>query len=103
MDKTLEKIINRILSVLIPDKIILFGSRAKGYARETSDYDLLIIKSGIFNKLAVEQEIYEKLVGIDESIDLLVRTPEYKFGVEFRYKTGCKRRHCYLWIIKTKL
>ena len=32
-DKKLEEIINRILQVIIPDKIILFGSRARGDAK----------------------------------------------------------------------
>ena len=35
-DKKLEEIIRRILRVVVPDKIILFGSRARGEARETA-------------------------------------------------------------------
>jgi len=72
----IEKIINAILQVIVPDKIILFGSQARGQARPDSDYDILVIKSGIWNKLTIEQDIYEKIIGIDESIDILVRTPE---------------------------
>ncbi|MFH0702131.1 MAG: nucleotidyltransferase domain-containing protein [bacterium] len=78
MEITLEKIINQILQVIIPDKIILFGSRARGDARPDSDYDLLIIKSDIEDGLKIEGEIYKKLVDIDEivSVDILVATPE---------------------------
>jgi uncharacterized protein len=72
----IDKIINAILQVIVPDKIILFGSQARGQARPDSDYDILVIKSGIVNKLNIEQDIYEKIIGIDESIDILVRTPE---------------------------
>lgn len=72
----LDKIIQTILEVIIPDKIILFGSQARGEARPDSDYDILIIKSDIGNKLKIEQDIYEKIIGIDESIDIIVRTPE---------------------------
>lgn len=71
-----NKIIDAILQVIVPEKIILFGSQARNQARPDSDYDILIIKSNINNKLIVEQDIYEKILGIDESIDILVRTPE---------------------------
>ena len=77
-DKIVNKIINTILQVIKPDKIILFGSRAKDRAREDSDYDFLIIKSGIYNALKVEKAIYRKFVDMDEtvSIDVIVATPE---------------------------
>lgn len=72
----INKIIDAILLVIVPEKIILFGSQARNQARPDSDYDILIIKSNINNKLIIEQDIYEKILGIDESIDILVRTPE---------------------------
>jgi uncharacterized protein len=72
----IKKIIKAVLQVIVPEKIILFGSQARGQAGPNSDYDILIIKSGIKNKLNIEQDIYEKIIGIDESIDILVKTPE---------------------------
>jgi predicted nucleotidyltransferase len=42
--KELDKIIDIIVRVVSPDKIILFGSRAREDNREDSDYDLLIFK-----------------------------------------------------------
>lgn len=77
--KVLEKIVKAILQVITPDKIILFGSRARGDAREDSDYDLLVIKSGIDNERKIAQQIYVKLVAVNESVDIIVKTPE---GVE---------------------
>jgi predicted nucleotidyltransferase len=71
----LEKIINAVLQVIVPDKIILFGSQARGEAREYSDYDILVIKTGIKDEIGVAQDIYEKL-DIAASIDLVVVTPE---------------------------
>ena len=41
----LQKMIEVIVEVSAPEKVILFGSRAKGTARDESDYDFLIIKS----------------------------------------------------------
>jgi len=75
-DKKLEEIINKILQVIIPDKIILFGSRARKQERSDSDYDLLIIKSNVENIIKTEQAIYKNLLGIKANVDILVRTPE---------------------------
>lgn len=77
-DKKLEEIIKRILQVIIPDKIILFGSRARGEAKEDSDYDLLIIKSGIENRRKLTKNIYLNL-NLPISVDIIVQTPE---GIE---------------------
>ncbi|MFA6990200.1 MAG: nucleotidyltransferase domain-containing protein [Candidatus Gastranaerophilaceae bacterium] len=74
-DKTLEKIIEKILEVIIPDKIILFGSRARGEACSDSDYDILIIKDGIENERQISKRLYVQFVGINESIDIIVKTP----------------------------
>lgn len=44
--EVLEAIIRRIVEVARPDKIILFGSAARGERGPNSDVDLLVIKSG---------------------------------------------------------
>jgi uncharacterized protein len=75
-DKTLEKIIEKILEVIVPDKIILFGSRARGEARPDSDYDILIVKDGIENERQISKKLYVQFVGINESIDIIVKTPK---------------------------
>jgi uncharacterized protein len=41
--QVLAEIVRRVLTVTDPDKIILFGSRARGEARPDSDYDILVI------------------------------------------------------------
>ena len=40
----LGEMIARIREAVDPDRIVLFGSRARGQARPESDFDLLIIK-----------------------------------------------------------
>ena len=89
-DKTLEKIIQKILEVIIPDKIILFGSRVKGTAREDSDYDLLVIKSNIENKRELNKKLYRNMLGTNASVDIILESPEvieeYKDAVGFIYK-----------------
>lgn len=76
-DKKLEQIIKKVLEIVIPDEIILFGSQARNEAKSESDYDLLIIKSEIGNILKLEQKIYRNMLGIKANVDIIVRTPAF--------------------------
>jgi len=53
--------INRIRDIIAseinPDKIILFGSRARGDSFEDSDYDILVLKRGITNERKLSGDI----------------------------------------------
>ena len=44
------RMVETIVEVASPERIVLFGSRAKGTAREQSDYDFLVIDAKPFNK-----------------------------------------------------
>ena len=46
-EATLQEIVRRIVQVAQPEKIILFGSAARGEMGPHSDVDLLVIKSGV--------------------------------------------------------
>lgn len=74
--KVLEKIINAILQVITPDKIVLFGSRARGDARENSDYDILVIKANIKNERDMAKKLYRNMRGINAGVEIIVKTPE---------------------------
>ena len=78
MDETLEKIRDVIVETVHPDKIILFGSRARGTNREDSDYDIFILKDGITNERTVIGNVdiafFENHV--KENIDLVAANPE---------------------------
>ena len=72
LDKKLKSIVNKILKhggnkVLF---IALFGSKAEGYSRETSDYDVAVYYEG------TKEERYEfllRLLGsIDENVDIKI-------------------------------
>src|SRR5574337_1246897 len=43
----LTEVVRRIVQVAQPDQVILFGSAARGRLRPDSDFDLLVIKSGV--------------------------------------------------------
>ncbi len=47
MNDSLEKVIGIIVKDVGPDKIMLFGSRAKGDSKEESNYDIYVIKQGV--------------------------------------------------------
>lgn len=87
--KILDKIINCVLKAIVPDKIILFGSQATGKACPHSDYDILVIKSGIEDGLSVEQNIYRFLydADMDAEVDILVATPE--IIEKYKDSSGC--------------
>jgi predicted nucleotidyltransferase len=67
--------VKRIVRVAKPEKIVLFGSAARGTMGPDSDLDMLIIKSGKFNRGRVTTEIYRHLSG-EIAVDALVVTPE---------------------------
>ena len=71
----LERIIERIVLAAQPEKIILFGSAARGTMGPNSYVDLLVIKTGA-NRLALTGEIYRHLHGAGEVVDVVVVTPE---------------------------
>jgi predicted nucleotidyltransferase len=72
----LEAALERIVAVAKPDRVILFGSAARGTAGAQSDLDFLVIKGGIASRRHLAQAIYRALVGIRASIDVVVMTPE---------------------------
>ncbi|TAK24194.1 MAG: nucleotidyltransferase domain-containing protein [Chloroflexota bacterium] len=56
--EALDDIVRRIVAVAAPDRIILFGSAARRNTGPHSDVDLLVIKSGAFDRAGVTNAIY---------------------------------------------
>jgi len=72
----LREIIRRIVAVAKPEKIILFGSAARGDSSPNSDIDLLVVKSGDFHRGRLTEEIYMSLLDVGQPVDIVVATPE---------------------------
>ena len=71
----LADIDKRIVESVAPEKIVLFGSAARGAMGPDSDLDLLVIKGGKFNRHHVTTAIYRNLSGAI-GVDAVVVTPE---------------------------
>ncbi len=72
----LAEVVRRIVEVASPERIILFGSAARGGAGPDSDLDLLVVKRGVVHRRRLAQRIYRRLIGVEVPVDVLVVTPE---------------------------
>jgi len=75
-DATLAEIIRRILAAGEPQKIVLFGSRARGDARADSDYDLLLVEPSELPRYKRAARYRRALTGLTGAKDILVWTPD---------------------------
>jgi len=72
----LDEIIRRVVDVAHPDRIILFGSAARGEMTHGSDADMLVIKDGVKSRRTLEGKIYKSLIGVNLPVDVIVATKE---------------------------
>jgi predicted nucleotidyltransferase len=71
----LTEVVRQVVEAARPEKIVLFGSAARGTMRPDSDIDLLVIKSGRFSHDRITQAIYRHLSGL-AAVDVVIATPE---------------------------
>lgn len=72
----IDEMVRRIVKRFDPEKIILFGSHARGTAGPDSDIDLLVIMPVSGSKLAKQVEIRLALHDIRAAKDVIVVTPD---------------------------
>jgi len=75
-EETLRVIVNRIAEAFDPQKIILFGSWARGEGSPHSDIDLLIIKESTLPRPLRYGQVRRLFWGMGLPMDILVYTPE---------------------------
>ncbi len=74
-DGTIREIVRRIAEGFAPEKIILFGSHARGNAGPDSDVDLLVVIEGDGSTRRQATEIDVALLGLDLPVDVIVVRP----------------------------
>ena len=72
----LDEIVRPIAEVAKPERIVLFGSAARGEMGPNSDIDLLVIRAGDQDRSRVLGDIYLALHGVGQAVDVVLVTPE---------------------------
>jgi predicted nucleotidyltransferase len=75
-DETLNEVRRRLVDRFHPDKIILFGSQARGTADDRSDVDILVVSQFEGKRREAMLEMDRALGGLDYAFDVLISTPE---------------------------
>ena len=75
-EKQIRRIVNRIVRQFHPERVILFGSHARGDASPDSDVDLLIVMPVNGRKRDKQVQIRVALHDIHVPVDIIVTTPE---------------------------
>ena len=70
----LDEILRRIVEVAQPERIVLFGSAARGEMSPHSDVDLLVI-ADVKDRSAMTGRIHRRLRGEHAAVDVVVVTP----------------------------
>lgn len=73
---TITEMVRRIVERFHPERIILFGSYARGTAGPDSDVDLLVVMEPQGSKRRRAVEIHGLLAGMGLPKDIIVVTPE---------------------------
>ena len=76
VDERIQEMVRRIVEAVGPDRVIMFGSRARGEAGADSDVDLMIIAPSDLPIWRRTMPLYMLRGGLGLAKDLLWWTPE---------------------------
>ena len=83
--KIIDDLVRRIVEVVHPRRIILFGSAARGDMRRDSDIDILVVVPDGAHRRQTAQTIYRHLIGLRAAVDVVVATESdlHQYGDNF--------------------
>ncbi len=82
--KAIDQVVEQIVEQFKPQKIILFGSYARGNPRPESDVDMLVVMNTPLKEVQQAIQICQQ-IQCRFGLDLIVHTPKY---LEKRLKMG---------------
>jgi predicted nucleotidyltransferase len=98
----IPEIVEAIVSSARPERIILFGSRAKDTAQHDSDFDFLVVVSDVENEREISRWIYRALLDqrIKAAVDIVVvsehKLAQHKDNPYFIYSEALREGNvCY--------
>jgi uncharacterized protein len=75
-DRLVSQVLERILKVVEPERIILFGSAATSTMTQDSDIDLLVIERGLGSERDESIRLRKALSDMDIPVDVFAMTSE---------------------------
>jgi predicted nucleotidyltransferase len=81
----IDSLVQRIVAVAHPQRIILFGSAARGDMEPNSDIDVLVVVPDGVHRRHAAQAIYRNLIGFGVAVDVVVATESdlHQYGNNF--------------------
>jgi predicted nucleotidyltransferase len=73
---TVREMVRRIVTAFDPERVVLFGSHARGEAGPDSDVDLLVVMPVTGSRRAQQVRIRLELRGLGVAKDVVVVTPD---------------------------
>ncbi len=75
-DELKQNITKRLVDAFSPERIILFGSQARGTADDRSDVDILVVCNFEGKRRQLMLEMDRSLTGLKLARDIMILTPE---------------------------
>ena len=74
--ETIHRLTELLIEAAKPQRIILFGSQARGEAGEESDFDVMVVEEGVSDRAMEMVRLNRLLRFLDVAVDLLVVSAE---------------------------
>ncbi|GBR72649.1 putative nucleotidyltransferases [Candidatus Termititenax aidoneus] len=85
---TIDKIVKLVISAAAPEKILLFGSRARGDHARNSDIDILILKKKLKNARKLTANLYKSFLAENISVPVDLLAIDYDRYAELKNENG---------------